>query len=210
MNKVVYTVIIGDYKLYEPKVDNPNWDHVCFTDNVNMKSDSWDIRIVENEDNLSDRKLSRKPKILNDYFLKDCDLSIYIDSKFSISCDLDKFVSRQSKDHNITMMSHPSRTCLYDEAEYCLKKGIGEKENIKKQIARDKKAGMPRQQGLTAGGIIIRKHGIENQTRFMEKWFQELVDGSDRDQIGFPYVLWKNELDLFHMPFKKTYKRFRR
>ena len=73
--KVVYTAIIGNYdELKEPKVISEGFDYVCFTDDVKLKSKVWKIIVVDNPQRLDNTRLSRKIKILCNFFLKESDL----------------------------------------------------------------------------------------------------------------------------------------
>ena len=61
---VVYTAITGNYdELVTPSVINPKFDYVCFTDNPNLKSNCWDIRLME-ESELDGIRKARRYKIL--------------------------------------------------------------------------------------------------------------------------------------------------
>jgi hypothetical protein len=66
-------------------------------------------------------------------------------------------------------------------------------ENVNPQIDRYKKEGFPKDFGLLQSNIMIRKHNEEDCIRLMECWFEELKNGSHRDQLSFNYALWKNE-----------------
>jgi len=94
VKKVVYTAIIGKYdKLKEPKVVSEGFDYVCFTDDVTLKSPIWKIVPVANPQGLDNTRLARKIKILCNFFLKEYDLSIWIDGSVLINCDLNIFLS---------------------------------------------------------------------------------------------------------------------
>lgn len=209
MKKVVYTTVIGKlYKLYEPTKKNKNWDYVCFTDQ-NISSKGWNIRKIEKE-GIDDNIVSRKVKILNHLFLNEYDVSLYIDSKFTVKCDLDDFYEKNMPEgKDISLMKHHKRDNVYEEAQFCIDNKIGDKDKIEMQIKKYKKEGFPDTLGLLAPGIMIRKHHIKKIESFMEKWYEQVVNYSGRDQLSFPYLLWKNPLELNLMPFRKTYDTFR-
>ena len=60
MKKVVYTVLLGEYTLNEPKFINKDWSLICFSDR-DIKSDNWDVRVIKEINN--SRKKSREIKI---------------------------------------------------------------------------------------------------------------------------------------------------
>ena len=83
---VVYTVLIGDK---EP-LGNPlemvtdfstdlNIKFICFTDNKELSSDIYEMRLLEDVYLPSD-KMSRRPKVLPNEYLPDWNWSMYIDN----------------------------------------------------------------------------------------------------------------------------------
>ncbi len=215
MKKVIYCVIIrgnSDKRLilHEPTYISEGWDHVCFTDDATLASSRWDVRVIKTK-GLSARRESRRPKMLNDEYLPEYDLSIYIDSRFKVTRDLNWFYEAFScPGHNLVMTPAPRRTCLYKEARFCLIKKSGNAKQIRKQAGRYKSEGFPSNFGLTRGGFILRRHGIEKQKRFMKKWFSEIEHESERDMISFPYVMWKYPIPIYYLPTQKVYRFFTR
>lgn len=202
IKKVVYTVLIGNYELYEPTYINKEWSLICFTDQ-NITSKNWSI--VRVKDNNYPRKKAREIKIRCDKFL-DFDICLFIDSKFTIKCNLDKFIEENLKG-DITLMEHNKRVCVYDEARFCINNDIGNKKDILNQIRFYKEAGFPLNFGLYGTGILIRKN-TSDVIKFMKMWYNEIEKYSCRDQISFSYILWKNPIKLNTIPFKETYRRF--
>lgn len=199
MKKIVYTVLLGNYKLREPKYKNDNWRFVCFTDQ-NIKSKKWDIVKVE-----GGRKKSREIKIQSHKFIE-YDLCLYLDAKFVVKIDLDEFI-RQNLNFDLALMKHNKRKCLYDEGNFCIKIGKDRKETILDQLSYYRNRGMPERFGLYAPGIMIKRN-TKKVNNFMDLWYDQVNRFSYRDIVSFSYVLWKNPIDLNTMSFRKTYKRF--
>jgi len=200
MKKVVYTVLLGkDYKLYEPSYKNEDWSFICFTDQ-DIKSKHWTIKKVE-----GGLKKSREIKILCDKYI-DFDICLYIDAKFKIKFNIDNFVKENLKT-NIAVMKHNMRTCSYDEGQFCIEIGKDKKETILKQLEYYKSDGFPKDFGLYAPGIMIRKNERE-VNEFMKLWFDEVKKYSYRDIISFSYILWKNPIEIDKMIFRETYGAF--
>ncbi|MEP2131598.1 MAG: hypothetical protein ABJI77_10615, partial [Algoriphagus sp.] len=81
---VVYTALFGDYdQLRDPKGEFDFVDFVCFTDQKCIVSNVWDIRLVS-KDELSSIELNRMYKFLPHLFLKEYEISLYIDSNILI------------------------------------------------------------------------------------------------------------------------------
>ena len=200
--KIVYTVMLGNYKLNEPEYENNDWKFVCFT-NQKVSSKNWTIININSN---NPRKKAREIKIMYNRYL-DFDISLFIDAKFKIKCDLNKFIKKNLK-YDISLMNHNRRNCIYDEAKFCIDKNIGNKKNILNQISFYRSKGFPSKFGLYATGILIRRNTPE-VIKFMKLWYNEIKEFSYRDQISFPFILWKNPIKFGTMPFKKTYGEFK-
>ena len=55
---------------------------------------------------------------------------------------------------------------------------------------------MPLDQPLTDNGIIFRWHKHPLLIIAMSSWWEQLNKFSKRDQISFPYVVWKNKIPV--------------
>lgn len=202
MKKVIYTAIIGDYDdLHNPTVVTPGWSYVCFTSNENLfakrKDYIWDIRLVR-DPSLSNIKFARKIKVLHQDFLVGYDLSIWVDSNIRVTSNLDTFVERYHK-NDLTILQHPDRKCIYEEAMACIRMRKGFKNVIESQMTYYRKCGYPINNGLVASRILIRPFN-EKVRYFMNEWWNQISTHSQRDQLSFNFVLWEIPLDITLIP----------
>jgi len=207
--KVVYTCITGGYdNLIEPTYLTSDFDYVCFTDNIDMKSDVWQIRPLPKEvEGLSQVKKQRYVKINAHKVLKEYDLSIWVDGCVTVKGDLNELLKKVLKDDcAVYVPQHPHRNCIYAEADACISMKKDVKENIAPQIERYKNEGFPKNYGLLQSNIMVRKHNDKDCIKLMETWFEELKNGSHRDQLSFNYASWKeNTIKIIYMD-KLIYK----
>lgn len=209
---VIYTAIFGDYEpLLDPKIVNEHLDYICFTDNPNLKSDIWTIKLIpdfiENfyfSDKLNNKisfmnldytRQARAIKILAHQFLKEYDFSIWVDAGFLIIGDVIEFVNKYSK-KDFLGIKHSVRHCIYDEADEVLRLEIDDNNIIQEQINHYKNENYPQNNGLIESGILFRRHNNQKIIKVMEDWYNEIINFSKRDQISFNYVAWKNNLDF--------------
>lgn len=207
--RVVYTCITGGYDaIIDPKVITKGFDYICFTDNMKMESNVWDIRPLPKEtEGLSQVKKQRYVKINAHLLLSDYDVSIWVDGNVTIKSNLNEFLSKFLRsDYSIYVPKHPARDCIYSESKAVVAMKKDTKENVSPQIERYKKEGFPKNYGLLQSNIMLRVHNNEDCIKFMEQWFEELKNGSHRDQLSFNYVAWKNEdIKVFYLD-KTIYK----
>jgi len=188
---VVYTAIFGGYDLLlEPRCAPKNIDYVCFTDNVNVKSNIWKIIPLNVERNLSVIK-NREIKILAHNYFPQYEYSVYIDGSFLITGDLTDLIKKYLANSNIACPKHPERHDIYEEAKACIELKKAEQEKVERLILRYKKEGYPENHGLTSNGVLLRRHNHPEVIKFMEKWWHEFCTGVHRDQLSFDYVSWK-------------------
>jgi hypothetical protein len=190
--KVVYTGITGCYdELLTPSYVNEDWDYVCFTDNKNLKSDFWQIRIMESS-NLDQIRRARNYKILPHKYLSEYKISLWIDGNFRITGDMNKFIEKYSEESPLMTFVHPDRDCIYDEADEVVNAKKDLKKTVYNQIDKLINEKYPKNQGLIASGILYRKHNDPEVKKLMNSWWKEVREHSRRDQLSFNYVCWKN------------------
>lgn len=190
---VVYTAITGGYdNLIDPEYIDPNFDYICFTDDPNLKSNVWEIRLMDYEDTNIVRK-ARQYKILPHKYLADYDYSFWIDGGMKIVGDLRNYVNSYLKETSMLVIKHIRRNCIYEESKACIRMNKDSAEIIVNQINRYDESNYPKENGLIESGFLFRKHNDKEVIKVMEDWFKELEENSVRDQLSFNYVAWKNK-----------------
>lgn len=205
MKKVIYTCITGKYDtLIEPDVITEGFDYICFTDNKELKSGSWEIRLLEGDNELSNVKKQRHIKICPHEFLKEYDLSIWVDGNVRVKGDMNKYIDAYcSTNLDVYIPYHPCRDCIYEEMKTCQSINKDTIENMQPQIDRYKSEEYPKHYGLVQSNIIIRRHNRTGCIKLMNDWWNEVKNGSHRDQLSFNYALWKNPKSKFqYLGFK--------
>jgi hypothetical protein len=193
--KVIYTCVTGNYEpLDNPYAISEGYDYVCFTDSDKVKGDMWELRPIPAElSKLSTVKKQRCIKINPHKYLPEYDLSIWVDGSVKLTKDVNSFIAENcSGSENVYIPQHPNRNCIYDEMDACVKQKKDIEANIAPQRRRYKAEGFPKNYGLVQSNIIIRRHNQPDCIKLMETWWNELKNGSHRDQLSFDYARWKN------------------
>lgn len=189
----VYTCITGNYDvLRNPIYYNSDIDYICFTNNEGLHSDIWNIKYIS-DDKLDNIHLARYVKIFPHVYLKDYDTSIWVDGKFQIKADLKEYVAKYEKTKSMLCFPHYERDCIYDEAVECKRVKNCVAEDVDRQIDKYKNLNYPANNGLYETGCIVRNHNDITVQTIMSDWWSEIEKYSYRDQLSFPYVLWKHE-----------------
>ena len=197
-NKIcVYTCITGNYDdLHELQIKEPGIDYICFTNNKNIKSDTWKVIQID-EPNIDNHKLARKIKIIgHPYIEENYDISLWMDARIVFTTKISDFIDKFLKDQPMACCLHNSRNCIYEEAKACLRLKKDTKENILKIVNFLKEENYPKDNGLYETTILIRKVHDKKVKETMELWLKMIMDYCKRDQLSFNYCISKTGLKL--------------
>lgn len=194
----VYTSCFGKYDdIILPKYFSDNIDYYFISDEVPSLNSSYnwiDAKKIIPANIISPIKRNRYIKMHPDIIFPQYKYSIYVDANIEIKGDLSTFICRSRS--GICVFLHSRRDCLYYEAMTIVNYKRIVPEDAILQISKYLKEGMPLHYGLTEMPVIVREHNNPLCKKIMKEWWIEFQNGSQRDQLSFTYVLWKNGLTL--------------
>ena len=189
MNKICVVPIFGDYDdLKEPTVVSDGWKYICISDK-HHKSKVWKTKILK-LDGLTDKQksgyvLTQLHRIVN------FDYACVVGGQIQINTDLNNFVFKE----DFVSLDHPSRNCIYKEAQACILLDKDNPKVIAKQMYKYLDEGYPVNNGMIQTGISFRNDSNLIRT-FMNRWWHEIQTYSQRDQLSFNYV--KHQIPISH------------
>jgi hypothetical protein len=194
---VIYTALFGGYdSLKEPPADIDNCDFICFTDDLSLRSDIYNIRFTRPISECSNRS-AKIFKLLPHKYFSEYSYSIWIDGSITLRGEMvSKLVTHYLNDNNFAVFRHNRRNCLYEEMEVCVQSGKDNIPVMRRQIDRYHDSGYPENNGLAACTVLVRKHNALDVRAFDDLWYSEVKSGSKRDQLSFNYVEWKTGLRI--------------
>lgn len=215
-----YTCILGGFDNLRPPLvpPEPGVRWIAFTD-VPVLPDvpPWEFRPVHKVRRMIDglarsgnslSRTSRLPKILPHLMLPtDADYSIWIDGNFQLMKPASEIVNRELRFEDWAAHRHPARDCVYKEAELlatCQRERPAEwpglsADEVEAEADRYRAMDYPAVNGLTANGMIIRRHTLA-VAAVNEWWWKHFTAGCGRDQLSFPVAAWKLGLKYNSMP----------
>jgi len=207
--KVIYTCITGEYETpYVQECEKqPNFDYICFTDS-NIQSDFWEIRpLPRGLEGLSNVKKQRWIKINAHKILPEYEFSIWVDGNVKMGGNMNQFLSENitNKPYKFYVGTHPQRDDVYEEGKACIELKKDTPENIHRQLDIYKKEGLPSHYGMAQTCMLFRWHNNEECITLMEAWWDEMEKYGHRDQLSFPYALWKTGIKIGFLD-KKIFK----
>ncbi|KAG4953482.1 hypothetical protein AAZX31_14G075700 [Glycine max] len=186
--------------------------YVAFWDEITLKAQElverrigengfigkWRVVVVQDLP-FADQRLNGKiPKMLSHRLFPQAKYSIWVDSKSQFRRDplgvLEALLWRTNS--LLAISEHGARSSVYDEAKAVVKKNKAKPEEVEVQLNQYRKDGLPEdkrfsgKKALCEASVIVRKHTPVTNL-LMCVWFNEVVRFTSRDQLSFPYVLWR-------------------
>jgi len=161
---------------------------------------NWEIRDIDRHEP-DPTRLAKLYKVLPHLFFPDAHYSLWVDGNVSLiyPFDIHRLISLFLADADMCVAPHHARACLYQEAAVCKARRLDSARVIDRQVARYRSEGFPVCHGLNQATVILRRHS-EAVKNFNQQWWQEICQGSRRDQLSFNYVLWKVALPIAEFP----------
>ncbi|KAJ8750379.1 hypothetical protein K2173_014294 [Erythroxylum novogranatense] len=158
----------------------------------------WRVVIVRDLP-FTDQRLNGKiPKMLGHRLFPHAKYSIWVDSKSQFRRDPLGVLEALLWGSNsvLAISEHGARSNVYDEANAVVKKHKASPEEVEVQLAQYRRDGLPKnkkfngKKALSEASVIVRQH-TPMTNLLMCLWFNEVVRFTSRDQLSFPYVLWR-------------------
>lgn len=186
MRRAIYTVITGNYDtLRPPLVRSLEYDYICFTDNADLSCDGWEMRRIDPAEDPC--RQQRAIKIMPHKYLPEYQQTVYIDGSHQQIGDFGTFLDQEFSGSWLLKL-HPSRKCIYQEGEACIKLGKATKEAVHSQLHAYLAEGMPADAGLYETGVMVRDNQADVNA-ICEDWYSEIEKHTHRDQLSLPAVL---------------------
>lgn len=159
---------------------------------------NWRIVLVRNLPFRDQRLNGKIPKMLPHRLFPHARYSIWVDSKSQFRRDpLGVLEALLWHSNSVLAISeHGARSSVYDEAKAVVKKNKATPEEVEIQLSQYRQDGLPEdkrfngKKALAEASVIVREH-TPLTNLLMCLWFNEAVRFTSRDQLSFPYVLWR-------------------
>lgn len=197
-NKIcVYTCITGDYdNIKEIKKKEKGIDYYLFTNNKNIKSNTWKVVFIEDK-SLSNALLSRKIKILGNDIVNKYDIALWMDAAVEFKRDINDFIKKYLKENDVyACFKHSMRNSILEEMNACLrfrKEEYSKIENLKKFYIKEK---YNYDNGLVENTVFIKRPKDKTVIDTMKIWYDIVSSYTTRDQLSFNYAISKTNLKI--------------
>ena len=199
MKTLVYTAIFGDKDeapvlLKKEGVNLSNYRFLCVTDNPKLKSEDYEVVLVNSE--FSDvTKNARKVKVNGYGNMGEYDVAIWHDSSVRLHADQINGLIEMGMSKRISVFHH-IRYCAYLEAIACIDQRKDAPLRIALQMMRYFIDGFPANNKLYETTIMVLNREGYFGSELQRLWWDELKNGSRRDQLSLAYASWKTKTEI--------------
>lgn len=191
MIQIAYTAVTTGFD----KVRNPhskfNGECLAFVENGVEVGDEWEVRELRDFSTLTypERRNAKPYKMLPHLFLPKHDISLWVDGNLAPNCqDIDKLLG----DADIGVFKHDRcKPTVREEAHAAAQ--YEDNDLLQAQMDAYGKDGFPDKCGLWICSTIIRRNN-SSVSRFNQMWYEQVCKYSSRDQVSFPYCMWKSKV----------------
>ncbi len=196
--RLVFTAVFNGYdKVYPPVVAEDGVDYVIITDDAATTAPGWRTVTVDTARFATAKAANLYHRALIHRVLPGYDASLYVDGNIRL-LGPSRALFDALHDHGAAVMlhRHPLRDSVAEEACDVLGKAKVKAASLRNELAAYRRDGFPDDVGLGETGIILKNHNHPQLDRAMELWWTLFEKYATRDQLSFPYVIWKTGLDI--------------
>lgn len=189
----IYTALFGKYDQPKPA---PWPDSFLFTDQK-VKAEGWQIVNV-NPPHTDVRYASRYYFDQSCLVMPDYEYTIMHGGNAQLKLSPEEMIKFLPPDVDMACCKHHHRSTVWQEAEAVIRMHKDTRDKVEPQMDRYRAEGFPGDD-LSACIILVRRN-TPRMAEFETMWWNEVKNGSVRDQLSFDYCLWKLKFQVVKLP----------
>lgn len=189
--RAVVTALIDGY---EPLAEQPvaarsDLRFICVTDDPNLTSDTWEIRVVEPAFPRDPVRSARRIKILVHEYVPECDETLFIDNAITLRERPEAILDAVLADHDLALVRHSFRATVADEFAIVADDGLDDPARVYEQYMHYSAIHpeVLEQRPFSAGFIARRRTPVVEAA--MRTWYDHLLRYARRDQLSLNVAL---------------------
>jgi len=198
MRIAIYTVIANNHtRLYDVTrfEDYGDVDFYCITDKVPEDTKGWKcLEVVPFPGKYGPTLTNRYYKLYPDLYFEEYDINVYLDATkvvFNLPLLLNYCAQLHGDDStDAIFVKHHERNTVKEEAEEVIRCSRADPMRVQAQYKSYVEEGFPDNIPLAVCSVQIRKCN-DSMTRFLKVWRDEIMIHCHRDQLSWPYAVWK-------------------
>jgi hypothetical protein len=173
----------------QPIAAESDVEFVCFTDDHELRSDTWTIRVVEPRFPLDSIRSARYFKVMGPTLLDGYDESLWIDNTVRLRRTPEELLDSWLANADLAFPLHSFRTSVLGEFDAVATDGYDDPSRVYEQLihySAEREEILHERPYWTA--LLARRRTAEVDET-MRLWFDHLLRYSRRDQISINYIL---------------------
>lgn len=189
----LYSAIYGGYDTVKAVPEHVDVPCIMFTDDLDTAADAeskgWQPIIVQLPHIPTPMLRHKWWKVNPVAAVPDADITLWVDASMDII--VDRYVERcvdALGDDDFVTVTHPARTCIYDEAWFSAALPRYDAPSLHEQIAYYRSIGHPDRWGLFATGANVRRKS-DAIAELGRHWWWENLHRTHQDQVSLPVLM---------------------
>lgn len=188
--RVAYTILLGGYEelLPQPAIRSSGIDTVCFTDNPELSSEDWTVRLITPRYPGDIVRSQREIKTRVGRYLAEYGESLYLDNTVLLKRPPEEILDAWLADEDIVLNAHSFRERLIDEFDEVVRLNYDDAVRVHEQLW-DYACAAPEllDERPLWTGLMARRHSAKTHSA-MEIWHEQILRYSRRDQLSVGYA----------------------
>jgi Protein of unknown function (DUF616) len=202
----IFTCITAGYDDLKKQPVARGVRYTAFVEGVTLPRPPWTRLPVTSDPSAEPTRRSRQMKVLAHESCPQAEYSLWIDGCFRIeqsffTVALPRWLALMTAAGGPELLTfkHTEHDCTYEHATRILEVGTDSARVVEAQMRRYRSAGLPEHAGMVQTNVILRKHtpAVEG---FNKRWWEEIKQGSRRDQLSFIYAAREQQLRYIALP----------
>jgi len=194
----VYTVLLGGYESINDaqNIGDHSTDFICFTDDPGLTSSVWQIRATTPLFARDLQRSQREFKIRGCAELDVYDRTLYIDNSVSLTASPEQILDSWLADSDLALALHSFRATVLDEFLAVVEAGLDEPARVYEQLYHYSEIHPAVLDQRPLWGGMIARRNIPEVRSAMNRWFEEVLRYSRRDQLSVNHILGEANIRL--------------
>jgi hypothetical protein len=189
--RAVYTALMGNHEELpdQPVAASSAVPFICLTDDPDLRSDTWDVRLVPSLLALDPIRSARALKITGDPSLAEYSETLWIDARVRLEEDPDVILDTWLDGADLALPRHSFRKDVVTEFEEVLLAGLDDSNRLYEQLVHYSTVAPDQLQApVPWTGMLARRRTPEVE-RAMAEWLLHVVRYTRRDQLSFVHAV---------------------
>ena len=184
--RAVYTALIGRYEslIEQPAARESGIPLVCFTDDPELQSETWDVRLVEPAFSLDPVRSARQLKLIGHADLAEFEETLWVDNSVLLVGDPHAILDEWLAEADIAMPLHSYRRSVLAEFQEIMLTGMDDPTRLYEQLTHYTIGHPDVLESVPYWTALIARRHTEPVERFGRVWRDHVFRYSRRDQLS--------------------------